>query len=225
MILNGCCILNYNEQAMEKFKSNVCAGEELRHMPDGMEDDGSQCVVLGSEADNGEVPEYTALQCPALQHDALRCPSCNTIHHAATFIHEVECRRKLPHNNPYHINRLERYTQQHTHHQDHSDEHAAQVYSVKLHNIGFACLVTVLEADPNKCRELADTNAGDILCVRVRATSPEHAMQLAIKERFGSGDYGPTMYGTFRNECNYIAVSAVAIPSRNGRPLSRNFNS
>lgn len=222
MILNGCCILNYNEQAMEKFKSSAGAGEELRHMPDGMEDDGSQC----------EVPEYTALQCPALQHDALRCPSCNTIHHAATFIHEVERRRKLPHNNPYHINRLERYTQQHTQqhtqHQDHGDEHAAneqQVYSVKLHNIGFACLVAVLQCDSEKCRKLADTNAGDILCVRVRAESPQQAMQLAVKERFGSGDYGPTMYGTFRNECNYIAVSAVAIPSRNGRPLSRNFNS
>lgn len=202
MILNGCCILNYNEQAMEKFRSKAGSGEE---------DDGSQCVV----------PEYTALQ----------CPSCNTIHHAATFIHEVERRRKLPHHNPYHINRLERYTQytpnqqQNQDRNDEHEEHTQQVYSVKLHNIGFACLVAVLEADPNKRHELADKNAGDILCVRVRATSPEHAMQLAIKERFGSGDYGPTMYGTFRNECNYIAVSAVAIPSRNGRPLSRNFNS
>lgn len=203
MILNGCCILNYNEQAMEKFRSNTGAGLE----------------------DNGEasqVPEYTALQCPALQHDALRCPSCNTIHHAATFIHEVERRRKLPHHNPYHINRLERYTEQRPENSTQHHKHDTQVYSVKLHNIGFACLVAVLEADP---KELADTNAGDILCVRVRAESPQQAMQLAIKERFGSGDYGPTMYGTFRNECNYIPVSVVAIPSRNGRPLSRNFNS
>lgn len=201
MILNGCCILNYKEQAMEKFRGNTGAG---------LEDNG----------ESSQVPEYTALQ----------CPSCNTIHHAATFIHEVERRRKLPHHNPYHINRLERYTEQRPENSTQHHKHDTQVYSVKLHNIGFACLVAVLGSEAAdgvalQAKELADTNAGDILCVRVRATSPEHAMQLAIKERFGSGDSGPTMYGTFRNECNYIPVSAVTIPSRNGRPLSRNFNS
>lgn len=131
------------------------------------------------------------------------CPSCHTTSSRSDFTAEVHRRRSLPASNPFHIRRLEKYA---NNHQQHNNQHQT-VYSVKLVNCACLLLAALIGYDA--------AEVGDFLLVRVRASSPDEAKAKAVTERL----HNPQL----KHATGFVAESATPIPSRNGRPLSRNF--